>query len=1249
MQWRKTQLRVPLLSPSLVSRMKRKIISWNCQGINAKKLNLQNIILETQPDIICLQEVQINPNDILPNFKGYQSYFNCKPTVTRAHGGTGLLIKPDIPQSAINITSGLQVTSVKVTIEHTISICSIYISEADWRSTNPIEIKNLIQNIPHPKIVTGDWNARNRLWHSDSNCYKGETLEKIFDELNMVVIDENSPTHISTAHNSCSHIDVTIVSPSLKIKTTWATLDDTFNSDHYPIILEIETENTPSYRRPRWNFKEANWTKYQAELNITIPQHIDNIPNLVNTVTEKIIAAAKNAIPLHKTFPKRLPVPWWNSSCKIAKEKRSNALKEYNRNMNVANAIIFKKEKANTVRTFNLAKRNSWMQYVSQLSGDFPIAKVWKRISRIQGKKSAPTIKIMTHNNQTFVTKPEIAEALAANFQEQQSTQSSTRNFTNRFRRENPPSFQASQGQKEIYNADFRLHELKDVLSKAGNTSMGLDNIHYQHLKQMSEPNMVELLEFYNTIWRKGEFPQEWKLATVIPILKKNKDPSKPTSYRPISLMSCLGKVFDKLIHKRLYWFMESNNFLPEEQSGFRKGRCTLDNLIILESDIRHAILNKQFLTAVFLDIEKAYDSCWNNTILKELKRFGLRGRLPCLIRSFLEERSFQVLLDDALSYTKETELGIPQGSSLSVTLFAIAIHTIKNSIPQQVKFLIYVDDIVIYHASNQIRTSERILQRTIDQIQVWSDISNFRISAEKSFVIKFTSNFHNQETPRLQISNVDIPVRERAKFLGMILDKPLKWGPHIKELIGKASRAMNLLRVVSNTKWGADTKTSLLLYKACIRPILDYGSILYSAAAKVHLSKVGIIQNQCLRLALGAMRTSPIESLQIETNIIDLKHRREYLFLRYAEKALNHPGHPVGKVLQNRYTEEVVRQYPGKIAPPANRLSYLKNEYLLQNVETKTATYTTHPPWFSAKPTVCSRRKKIDKDQPMAVLRQSFLEHSSSHNLLHIYTDGSSGPNHKGASCFFPSQLHLNKKLKLPWAVSIFTAEAIAIKCAVELVISFNMTSATIFTDSKSVLDAIESTCHPNDTIKKIVKSWNKAYSKGIEIHFCWSPGHVGIDGNEAADNLAKQATIDGEESNLPITLQEFSSLIKEKQKRNWQTKWDNLDTKLKKYKPSIATLTLLPTSSRRDEVIIRRLRLGHINATHSYLLENNGNTPKCEQCNSDLTVNHILYHCQQNPPSPFLNLTPCESDLKDELKVKKVLNYIRRTRTKV
>ena len=147
----------------------------------------------------------------------------------------------------------------------------------------------------------------------------------------------------------------------------------------------------------------------------------------------------------------------------------------------------------------------------------------------------------------------------------------------------------------------------------------------------------------FNYIWTTGKFPEDWTLATIIPIPKPWKDPGEPNNYRPIALTSCLCKTLERMINKRLTWFLESNNHISRFQSGFRFDRSTTDNLVRLETFIRDAFIKKEHVVAVFFDLEKAYDTTWRYGILKDIHKLGLRGRLPTFIENFLADRTMQV------------------------------------------------------------------------------------------------------------------------------------------------------------------------------------------------------------------------------------------------------------------------------------------------------------------------------------------------------------------------------------------------------------------------------------------------------------------------------------------------------------------------------------------------------------------------------------------------------------------------------
>ena len=131
---------------------------------------------------------------------------------------------------------------------------------------------------------------------------------------------------------------------------------------------------------------------------------------------------------------------------------------------------------------------------------------------------------------------------------------------------------------------------------------------------------------------------------------KPGKDPAEPNNYRPIALTSCLCKTLERIINKRLTWFLESNDHISWFQSGFRSDHSTTDNLVRLETFIRDAFIKKEHVVAVFFDLEKAYDTTWRYGIYKDIDKLGLRGRLPTFIENFLADRAMQIRVGSSLS-----------------------------------------------------------------------------------------------------------------------------------------------------------------------------------------------------------------------------------------------------------------------------------------------------------------------------------------------------------------------------------------------------------------------------------------------------------------------------------------------------------------------------------------------------------------------------------------------------------------------
>jgi len=414
----------------------------------------------------------------------------------------------------------------------------------------------------------------------------------------------------------------------------WNVLDDLYHSDHFPIEITSYLPSTTSTSPVRWNFKKADWTKFSTD--VKFPMLTNNVDIDVQNISQAILTSAKNCIPLTSGKHKQRSVPWWNEQIKQAIQDKKRAFNFYKKHPTLENQIIFKKLSANAKYQILEAKRLSWASYVSSINSNTSSRVVWQKIRAMSGRKSSFLIHKLVKNSQNITTVQGIVQELGDQFASASSSSNYSLHFQNlKTELEVPLDFSSNISQS--YNHPFSLNELESVLHSLKDSSPGHDNITYSMIQHLPPEALRLLLTLYNTIWSTGVYPQVWRQAIVIPLLKQNKDPLLSSSYRPISLTCCLSKVLEKMINRRLVWYLETNSLLRSYQSGFRKYHSTLDQLVKLENDVQNAFLNNSHLTAIFFDLEKAYDMTWHHGILQRLHQWGLRGNLPIFFLHFLK------------------------------------------------------------------------------------------------------------------------------------------------------------------------------------------------------------------------------------------------------------------------------------------------------------------------------------------------------------------------------------------------------------------------------------------------------------------------------------------------------------------------------------------------------------------------------------------------------------------------------------
>ena len=592
-------------------------------------------------------------------------------------------------------------------------------------------------------------------------------------------------------------------------------------------------------------------------------------------------------------------------------------------------------------------------------------------------------------------------------------------------------------------------------------------------LKHLSPKSLKTLLDIFNDIWKTGKIPESLELATLIPIPKPGKDHAEPTNYRPIALTSCICKTLERMINTRLVWYLEFNDLISPVQSGFRSERSTNDNLVRLETFIRDAFVKKEHVVAVFFDLEKAYDTTWKYCILRDLHEFGVKGRLANFVESFLANRSFQVRVGSTLSDTFGLSQGVPQGSILSTTLFNIKINSIMNCLDPKTDGSLYVDDFCMCYRFTSMRTIERHLQQCINRIEDWALKNGFKFSKLKTQCVHFCQLRKIHDDPELYLYGSLISVVDDFKFLGLIFDRKLSFIPHIKYLKAKCVKALNLLTDLSHTNWGADRTVPLQLYRSLIRSKLDYGSIVYGSARKSYLMMLDTVHHQGLRLALGAFRTSPVESLYVEAEEPSLYLRREKLALQHAIRLAANPSNPTFKVtFPPHISQEIIDLYDNK--PNAIRSFGLRIAPLLTSANINKEQIETHsvseiPSWCIRKPTIdLSLHSEKKSESNPHLLKQNFHELQSYYSdHEHIYTDGSKDEEKVGCAA---AKYDDCKKMRIPDGSSVFTAEAKAFDLALDFVKNCTYTDKFSDSDSLSVLQAINHTSSKNSQIQHLL-----------------------------------------------------------------------------------------------------------------------------------------------------------------------------------
>ena len=402
-------------------------------------------------------------------------------------------------------------------------------------------------------------------------------------------------------------------------------------------------------------------------------------------------------------------------------------------------------------------------------------------------------------------------------------------------------------------NEEIKLVTATEVKNEISNNinpkkAPGFDLITGEVLQQLPRKAIVKITKLINAAFRLKYVPRLWKVADVIMIPKPGKPLHDAASYRPISLLPVMSKLFEKLLIKRLKPIIERKNLIPNHQFGFRSKHSTIDQVHRITNIIEKALEEENVCSAVFLDVAQAFDKVWHEGLNYKLRTI-LPKQYAEILESYLEERFFRIKQGDAYSDLKEIKAGVPQGSVLGPILYLLYTSDIPELGNSTVATFADGTAILAVGTSNEESTGK--LQTAINQIQTWTKKWNIQLNESKSVHINFTNR--RIENIPVTINNQKVPCANTAKYLGMTLDAKLRWKAHVKKKREELELRYKKMYWLIGRKSSLSLHNKLLIYKQILKPVWTYGIQLWGCTRPSNINIIQRFQNKVLRNMVNA------------------------------------------------------------------------------------------------------------------------------------------------------------------------------------------------------------------------------------------------------------------------------------------------------------------------------------------------------------------------------------------------------------
>jgi hypothetical protein len=883
------------------------LLSLNCQSLPSKFSQLQIYTEFFKQNscpfsIISLQETWLS-NDYdtsLLQLDGYD--FIHMPRQCSLHGGVGIYIKNTLKYQVLQIEGNPELWDgifIEITLKcknpgKKLILGNIYRPPRDNLENYCLfneDLEEILERFSHSNsevVITGDFNF------DLLKMKEKEHVNTFFDTLcsNGLFPKITQPTRIT--ENSKTLIDNCFMKVSANFSGTISGILQQNISDHQPYFVTLDNLD-----RNIQNSKYLKIMKMNSDAQLSFKNDLAKTCSLQNFETGNYDDPNKNNdildTILKTAMDKHMPVKYikyrkhkhkkcnWITSGIIRSIKfrdslykrcRATAMDDplYNTlkiNLQTYNRILkqsirrakteyyqscFEKYKDDTKNTWNTIKTIINKDHVKS---NFPETFI------INNTRESCPKKIADAFNEYFVQiGPKLANSIqnpASNISHREYLQ---RSITTRFQFKNV----------SVTDVQKIIKELKPK------SSYGKDRLSNNLLKFISPEISPALTLIINQSLNTGIFPESLKIAKVLPIHKKDVN-DVFTNYRPISILSSVSKVFERVIHDQLCQYFTVNNLLFDRQYGFRSKHSTeMASLEIIDRIVCNMDKNKIPLN-IFLDLSKAFDTLDHDILLDKLKYYGLSGRNLDLMKSYLCNRKQYVAFKDSFSNLLTIETGVPQGSILGPLLFIIYLNDFANAC-NVFKPVIYADDTALFATLEAFATDFDFLQTNITHelktINMWFMINKLSLNKDKTKAMMFHTAQRQVRNININLDDANIEILSEFNYLGINFDSNLTWKSHISKVSKKVSRTIG---VMTKLKKYLPTHILKTLYNSLIFPHLHYGILVWGNSA----NKLIKLQKKAIRVVANAKyndHTQPLFKKLGLLTITDILRLQDLKFL---------------------------------------------------------------------------------------------------------------------------------------------------------------------------------------------------------------------------------------------------------------------------------------------------------------------------------------------------------------------------------